>query len=83
MQFEETKGNFGFQLLDADEDPHIVAPVVQMYVKSSRLSRAADLAISNRLTSDTAIDQFIDEAIASLQVLRADAKAALAKATKD
>jgi hypothetical protein len=74
---QETKGRFGFHL-SGDEDKHRPLHVnVQFYVKSSALSRAADLAISPHLTTVTDIDQFVDEAIASLQSVRADAKRAL------
>jgi hypothetical protein len=44
---------------------------------SSALSRSADLAISPHLATDTDIDQFVDDAIASLQAIRVDAKRAL------
>jgi hypothetical protein len=64
---QETKGRFGFHLMN-----------VQFYVKSSELSRSADLAISRHLATDTDIDQFVDDAIASLQAIRVDAKRALA-----
>lgn len=82
MHVEETKGKFGFHLVDGDEDPHLAAPVVQLYVKSSSLSQAADLAISPRLLSDSEIDRFIDEAISALHVIRNDAKAALLQAKR-
>jgi hypothetical protein len=81
MHFEETKGKFGFHLVDSEEDPHLPGPVVQLYVKSSAMSRAADLAISPRMLSNREIDSFVDEAISALQVIRNEAKAALEKAT--
>ena len=75
---QETKGRFGFQLI-GDEDKHYPLHLnVQFCVKSSALSRTADLAISPHLETDTDIDQFVDEAIASLQAIRVDAKRALA-----
>lgn len=75
---QETKGRFGFHLI-GDEDKHRPLHLnVQFYVKSSALSRSADLAISPYLATDTDIDQFVDDAIASLQVIRVDAKRALA-----
>ena len=51
---------------------------VQFYVMSSALSRSADLAISPHLMTAAEIDQFVDDAIASLQAIRLDAKSALA-----
>ncbi len=77
---QETKGRFGFHL-SGDEDKHYPLHLnVQVCVKSSALSRTADLAISPHLATDTDIDQFMDDAIASLQAIRADAKRALANA---
>lgn len=77
MQIEETIGRFGFHLADGKDEPHPAYPVVQFYVKSSCLSRAADLAISERLATESDIDGFVDEAISALETIRADAKAAL------
>ncbi len=86
MMIQETKGRFGFHLIggeggeggeDEPRPPHVN---VQFYVKSSALSRSADLAISPHLTTDADIDQFVDDAIASLQAIRVDAKRALAMA---
>jgi hypothetical protein len=83
MMIQETKGRFGFHLIGGEggEDelrpPHVN---VQFYVKSTALSRSADLAISPHLTTDADIDQFVDDAIASLQAIRVDAKRALAMA---
>ena len=74
---QETKGRFGFHLIN---DAHRHRPPdlhIQFYVKSSALSRAADLAISPHLATETDIDQFVDDAIASLHAIRADAKRAL------
>jgi hypothetical protein len=80
MMMQETKGRFGFHL-SGDEDKHRPLHVnVQFYVKSSALSRAADLAISPHLATEVDIDQFVDDAIASLQAIRLDAKRALATA---
>lgn len=77
---QETKGRFGFHLI-GDEDKHRPLHLnVRFYVKSSALSPAADLAISPHLETDTDIDQFVDDAIASLQAIRVDAKRALASA---
>jgi hypothetical protein len=74
---QETKGRFGFHLI-GDEDKHYPLHLnVQFYVMSSALSRSADLAISPHLATDTDIDQFVDDAIASLQAIRVDAKRAL------
>lgn len=74
---QETIGKFGFHAVGDKDMPRPVRPNVRLYVKSSALSRAADLAISPCLASDADIDQFIDEAIAALQKIRADAKQAL------
>ena len=77
---QETKGRFGFHL-SGDEDKHYPLHLnIQFCVKSSALSRTADLAISPHLATETDIDQFVDDAIASLQAIRADAKRALANA---
>jgi hypothetical protein len=46
-------------------------------VKSSALSRAPDLAISGHLTTDAEIDEFVDDALAELEEIRAAAKKAL------
>lgn len=77
---EETIGAFGFHCIGKDDQPRPIYPNVRLYVKSSALSRAADLAISPRLMSSNEIDRFIDEAIDALQSLRADAKRALGTA---
>jgi hypothetical protein len=53
---------------------------VQIYVKSSALSRAPDLAISAHLLTEAEIDEFIDDAVAELEEIRVDAKKALAAA---
>lgn len=74
---QETIGTFGFHLLDEEDPQRPVRPNVRLYVKSSAMSRAADLAISPQLISADDIDQFIDDAIAALQSLRGDAKRAL------
>jgi hypothetical protein len=74
---QETNGRFGFHL-SSDEHRHRQPDLnVQFYVKSSALSRVADLAISPHLVTETDIDRFVDDAIASLQALRVDAKRAL------
>ncbi len=77
---EETIGTFGFHLADATHVPHSAPPNVRLYVKSSALSRSADLAISPCLASNADIDRFVDEAVAALQRIRADAKQALTAA---
>lgn len=79
MNFKETKGRFGFHLTGGMGEPAKDA-FVQFYVKSSAHSRQADLAISTHLATVAEIDQFIDEAIASLQAIRIDAKSSLAAA---
>lgn len=80
MLIQETKGRFGFHLVGGEDEHRPLPANVQFYVKSSALSRAADLAISPHLTTDADIDRFVDDAIASLQVIRGDAKRALAAA---
>lgn len=80
MRFEETKGRFGFHLTGGAGEPPAASANVQIFVKSSALSRSADLAISPHLMSACEIDQFVDEAIAALQEIRVDAKTALAGA---
>jgi hypothetical protein len=49
-------------------------------VKSSALSRAADLAVSPNLITAAEIDCFVDDAILALEAVRNDAKSALAMA---
>ena len=63
---QETKGRFGFHLIGDEDRRYPLHLNVQFYVKSSALSRSADLAISPHLATDTDIDQFVDEAIAAL-----------------
>jgi TPP-dependent pyruvate/acetoin dehydrogenase alpha subunit len=77
---QETKGRFGFHLIGDEDKRYPLHLNVQFYVKSSALSRSADLAISPHLATDTDIDQFVDDAIAALQAIRVDAKRALANA---
>jgi hypothetical protein len=81
MAFEETKGRFGFHLSGEVGTSVAMNPFIQFYVKSSAMSRVADLAISPRLTTATEIDHFIDDAISALEAVRNDAKCALAAAT--
>ena len=77
---EKTIGTFGFHLVGDSDVPRPLRPNVRVYVKSSAVSRAADLAISPCLASNADIDQFVDDAIAALQLVRADAKRALTTA---
>ncbi len=81
MQIEETRGRFGFHLAGDKDQPHPTDPFIQFYVKSSALSRVADLAISPQLTKESEIDRFIDEAISALEVVRIDSKSALSRAS--
>ena len=81
MRVEETKGRFGFHLTDGKDEHRPTNVNVQIYVMSSAVSRAADLAISPHLMTAAEIDRFIDDAITALQVIRADAKRALAQAS--
>ncbi|KUO59268.1 MAG: hypothetical protein APF80_03110 [Alphaproteobacteria bacterium BRH_c36] len=80
MNIEETKGCFGFHLVGVESDCRPPATDVQIFVKSSCLSHKADLAISPHLRTAAQIDRFVNEALAALQVIRDDAKRALAKA---
>ena len=81
MTFEETKGRFGFHLSGEVGTSVAMNPFLQFYVKSSAMSRVADLAISPYLTTAPELDHFIDDAISALEEIRNDAKRALAAAT--
>jgi hypothetical protein len=52
---EVTKGRFGFHRGGSEHEPPTAA-YIQIYVKSSTLSRAPDLAISAHLTTEAEID---------------------------
>jgi hypothetical protein len=71
------KGEFGFHRGDGKHETGTAA-YVQIYVKSSVLSRAPDLAISAHLMTEAEIDAFMDDALAELEQIRIDAKKALA-----
>jgi hypothetical protein len=73
-----TKGRFGFHQGGGERET--AAAYVQIYVKSSALSRAPDLAISVHLMTETEIDEFMDDALSELEDIRIDAKKALAAA---
>jgi hypothetical protein len=73
---EITKGRFGFHQGVSKHEPN--AAYIQIYVKSSALSRAPDLAISAHLTTEAEIDEFVDDALAELEQVRIDAKKKLA-----
>jgi hypothetical protein len=75
-----TKERFGFHQSGGEHEPG-AATYVQVYVKSSALSRAPDLAISAHLMTEAEIDEFMDDALAELEEIRTDAKKALAAAT--
>jgi hypothetical protein len=77
---EMTKGRFGFHRGGGKHEPIPTAAYVQIYVKSSTLSRAPDLAISAHLTTEAQIDEFVDAALAELEEIRIDTKKALAGA---
>jgi uncharacterized membrane protein len=76
---EITKGRFGFHRGGSEHEPP-TATYIQIYVKSSALSRAPDLAISTHLTTEAEIDEFVDDALAELEQVRIDAKNDLAAA---
>jgi hypothetical protein len=80
MQIAETKGRFGFHFSAGDDECRPAVAFVQIYVKSSALSRAADLAVSPNLITAAEIDCFVDDAILALEAVRNDAKSALAMA---
>ena len=71
-----TKGKFGFHRGGGEHEPGPAA-YVQIYVKSSVLSRAPDLAISAHLMTEAEIDDFVNDAITELEEIRLDAKKAL------
>ena len=71
-----TKGKFGFHRCGGEVETDTAA-YVQIYVKSSALSRDADLAISVHLMTEAEIDEFMDDALAELEEIRIDAKKAL------
>ena len=58
-----TEGRFSFHRC-GDEHETGTAAYVQIYVKSSALSRAPDLAISAHLMTENEIDEFMDDALA-------------------
>jgi hypothetical protein len=74
-----TKGKFGFHRCGGEHESGTAA-YVQIYVKSSALSRAPDLAISVHLMTEAEIDEFMDDALAELEEIRIDVKKALAAA---
>jgi len=73
---KKTKGRFGFHRGGDKHEPPTAA-YVQICVKSSTLSRAPDLAISGHLTTDTEIDEFVDDALVELEEIRVAARKAL------
>ena len=73
------KGEFGFHRGGGEYETGPAA-YVQIYVKSSALSRAPDLAISAHLMTEAEIDEFMDDALAELEEIRIYAKKALAAA---
>ena len=80
MHVETTTGRFGFHLVDGKDEAYPPVAFVQMYVKSSALSRCADLAISPHLMSAGEIETLIREAVGALESLGVEAKKALAAA---
>ena len=54
-----TKGRFGFHQCGGEHEA--AAAYVQIYVKSSALSRAPDLAISVHLMTEAEVDEFMDD----------------------
>ncbi len=76
---EVAKRRFGFHRGGSEHEPPTAA-YIQIYVKSSTLSRAPDLAISAYLTTEAEIDEFVDDALAELEQVRMDAKKELTAA---
>jgi hypothetical protein len=76
---KKNKGKFGFHRGGNEHDPPTAA-YIQIYVKSSVLSQAPDLAISTHLTTEAEIDEFVDHALAELEQVRIDAKKELTAA---
>ena len=74
-----TKGRFGFHRGGSEHEPPTAA-YIKIYVKSSTLSRAPDLAISAHLTTEAEIDEFVNDALAELEQVRIDAKKELTAA---
>ena len=74
-----TKGKFGFHRCGGENETGTAA-YVQIYVKSSALSRAPDLAISVHLMTEAEIDEFLDDALSELEEILVDAKKALTAA---
>ena len=72
-----TKGKFGFQQGGGECEPGPAAAYVQIYVKSSVLSRAPDLAISVHLMTEAEIDRELRRSVGN-EI--SDAKKALAAA---
>jgi hypothetical protein len=74
-----TKMKFGFHRGGGKHEPGPAAAYVQIYVKSSALSRTRS-AISAHLMTEAEIDDFMNDAITELEEIRLDAKKALAAA---
>lgn len=66
-----TKGKFGFHRCGGENETRTAA-YVQIYVKSSALSRAPDLAISVHLMTEAEIEEFMDDALSELIRIGAD-----------
>jgi hypothetical protein len=64
-----TKGKFGFHRCGGENETGTAA-YVQIYVKSSALSRAPDLAISVHLMTEAEIEEFMDDALSELEDIR-------------
>ena len=79
---ELTKGRFGFYR-GSKYEAVPTAAYVQIYVKSSTLSLAPDLAISAHLMSAAEVDEFVDDALAELEEIRINAKKVLMGADSD
>jgi hypothetical protein len=75
-----TKGRFDFHRGGGKDEPGSATAYVQIYVKSSVLSRAPDFAISAHLMTEAEIDEFVDDALAELEEIRIVAKKALTAA---
>lgn len=85
---EETIGIFGFHFVTGQcvgtpggARPEMAA--VQLYVKSSQLSRSADLAISPKLVTEKQVKEFCDNAISALREIQRDAMEALQQSQRE
>jgi len=82
-QMADITGRFDFHRGGGKHEPVPAAAYVQIYVKTSVLSRAPDSAISAHLMTEAEIDEFVDDALAELEEIRIAAKKALVAANSN